>query len=162
MLASAGGLASPPTRYPGSTPPPPFPVGFSLFNYFSRIFLALGCVLDDGFPAYTQVSHVSNILCYAVLQSGQMCSGRSPSSAAVPHQLCCVFFSGRNSKSVRDFKTTGLINYKDKTNSCWNSKRLSRRKVSFSSGGSKETPGRRPYQSKFFHFHAALGKIFAK
>ena len=61
-------------------------------SLISGVFLGLGCVLDYGFPAYTQVSHVSNILCYAVLQSGQMCSGRSPSSTAVPHQLCCVLF----------------------------------------------------------------------
>ena len=27
----------------------------------SHVFLGLGCVLDNGFPAYTQVSHVSNV-----------------------------------------------------------------------------------------------------
>ena len=60
-------------------------------SLMSHVFLGLGCVLDDGFPTYTQVSHVSSVSCVSGL--GCMLDDGFPAYTQVSHvsNVSCVF-----------------------------------------------------------------------
>ena len=60
-------------------------------SLMSHVFSGLGCVLDDRFPTYTQVSHVPNVSSVSGL--GCVLDEGSPAYTQVSHvsNVSCVF-----------------------------------------------------------------------